>query len=377
MPASHLPIYLDYNATTPLHDAAMAAMQSVMGAPANPSSVHHHGRQARFEMEKARRQLASLLDCQSAELVFTSGATESNNMALAGFEKVITTTIEHDAVRQARPDAHFIEVDENGLVKLDMLRSALEGLADDMRAKTLVSVMAANNETGVIQPLSEIAAITKEAGVFFHSDMAQLPGKVPVNIETSLSALAADGLDFASFSAHKMGGPAGVGALWVRAGRRVPAMLHGGGQEQGWRAGTENLIGIVGFGAAAEATEKRQAQTESWQSWRDEVCAHIRNSCPSVICFSEAVPRLSNTLCLGFPGWSATSAVMALDLAGFSVSAGSACSSGKVKSSHVIEAMGYHDLAASCLRISFGWDSQRDELMMLADQLIDLYKRQA
>ena len=375
MPAKQPPIYLDYNATTPLDAAAIEAMQSVMGAPANPSSVHSHGRQARFEMENARRHLAELLDCQPAELVFTSGATESNNMVLASFETVITSSIEHDAVRKARPDAQLITVDENGLIKLDILQSTLESLSNDMRAKTLVSVMAANNETGVIQPIADIAALAKSAGASFHSDMAQLPGKVPSDVETSLSVFAEAGLDFASFSAHKIGGPAGVGALWVRAGRRVPALLHGGGQEQGWRAGTENLIGIAGFGAAALTAKNRQAKSDLWQSWRDEFTAHIRSACPSVICFSQDAPRLVNTICLGFPGWPATSAVMALDLAGFSVSAGSACSSGKVKSSHVIEAMGYPELAASSVRISFGWDSQRDELMMLADQLIDLYKR--
>ena len=238
-------LYLDNNATTPLRPDAVSAMQLAMGPPSNPSSVHGYGRAARMIVEEARAEIAMLAGCRGADLVFTSGGTEANNLALSMFDTIITSAVEHDSVMQAAPDAKRIPVDSEGRVDLAALGEMLDSLDDAARPRTLVSVMTANNETGVIQPVDEIVALAKSAGVAVHSDMVQALGKQHLDF-------AGSGLDFASLSAHKIGGPAGVGALLVRPGRAMTSLLRGGGQEQGRRSGTENVIGIAGFGGAAK-----------------------------------------------------------------------------------------------------------------------------
>lgn len=363
--------YLDYNATAPLRPQAAAAMSALLEGPHNPSSVHGFGRAARLVAETARRQIADFLGADPAEIIFVSGGTEANNMALSGWQKLAVSAVEHEAVKAARPDAHILPVDENGLILLDGLAAFLDQLDPEMRPSAMVSVMAANNETGVVQPLEAVCQLCAEAGVTVHSDMIQMAGRAPLD-------LASSGLHLASFSAHKLGGPTGVGALWVRGGRLpdpVRPLVRGGGQEQGRRSGTENLLGIAGFGAAAVAAADGLAQSALWQQWRDRTIERIATACPQAVLLSGGAERLANTICFGFPGWSSETAVIQLDLAGFAVSAGAACSSGKMRPSHVLQAMGQEALADKSLRISFGWNSRPDELEKLADRLIDLYSK--
>ena len=361
------PVYLDYNATAPLLPEAAKAMISLANLPANPSSIHQFGRAARSQMDSARHQLADALAVSVHELIFTSGGTEANNLVVGNYRHILTSAIEHDAVLAACPDAHIIEVDEDGLIRLDQLEAALEALPDADRAKTLVSVMAANNETGVIQPIEAVAELCRAYNVACHSDMAQYLGKAPIDLNQMK-------LNFASFSAHKLGGPSGVGALYCRSGQQLVSLLRGGGQEQGRRAGTENIHGIIGFGAAVSAHDIANINIQA--SWRDAMEADIQKACPEIEVMGSDAPRLANTSALYLPYLSAQKAVMLLDLAGFAVSAGAACSSGKVKNSHVITAMARGDAAANVIRISSGWQSTKAEWTGVAKAIIEIYKTQ-
>lgn len=358
-------VYLDYNATAPLRAEAIAAMQAAMGPPSNPSSIHNFGRAARLRVEDARQQVADFLRVRHADLVFTSGGTEANNMVLSGFRHVIISSIEHDAVLSVCPDAIRLPVDAAGLVQLETLEACLSEMSDETRAETLVSIMAANNETGVIQPIAALAEICAKYNVPMHSDMVQAAGKIDISP-------AELGLSFASFSAHKLGGATGIGAVWIRPGLTLPAFLVGGGQEQGRRSGTENTLGIISFGAAAEAC--------THQDWtdieiaRDAAVAQMLAAVPQIKLLGAEAPRLPNTICLGLPDLRAETIVMALDLKGFAVSSGAACSSGKVQPSHVVLAMGQAHLAESVLRISAGWQTKPQELSALAETIIALYK---
>jgi len=226
--------------------------------------------------------------------------------------------------------------------------------------------MAANNETGVIQPLSKVAELARTYGALFHSDMVQFLGKAECDLNRT-------NLDFASFSAHKIGGPSGIGVLWCRSGHQLESLLKGGGQEQGRRSGTENLAGIIGFGMAVELTDHTQLQQQG--QWRDGAEAQIKTACPEVRVIGAQAQRLANTSALYLPFVSAQTAVMKLDLAGFCISAGSACSSGKVKKSHVIEAMGYADAASNVIRLSGGWNTDKEDWEGVADAIIALYKQ--
>jgi len=360
------PVYLDYNATAPLHPRAVDAMAFWANIPANPSSVHHFGRAARAKMDSARAQIAQFIGANVHEVVFTSGGTESNNLVLSNYTHIITSAIEHDAVLAACPDAVIVGVDEQGLVCLSQLEAALQSVPEEARAATLVSVMAANNETGVIQPLQAIAELSQKYHIACHSDMIQFLGKSPID-------LAHSGLDFASFSAHKIGGPSGVGALWCRAGKPVTSLLRGGGQEQGRRAGTENMPGITGFAAALLGYDA--GLIHSQEDWRDTAEAIIKAACPDIEVMGNKAPRLANTSALYLPEMAAQTAVMMLDLAGYAVSAGSACSSGKVKQSHVIAAMGHQKAAGNVIRISGGWQTTQEDWQRVAEALIAIYKR--
>ena len=358
-------IYLDHNATSPLRPEAKEAMMAAMGPALNPSSIHDAGRKARMMVEGARQQIATALGARHADLTFTSGATESNNMVLAGYETIITSTVEHSAILAPRPDGVRISVDKHGIIDLGALEETLARLDEDARASTLVSVIAANNETGVIQPLAEIAALCQRYQVDCHSDMVQMAGKVDVD-------LAIDGLTFASFSAHKVGGPSGVGALWIKPGKTIPALLVGGGQEQGRRPGTENVIGIIGFGAAMEAASHQQTSFAKIAKWRDAAEAELQSVRDDVTILGAGAPRVPNTSAIALKKLPSNTALMALDLKGFCLSSGSACSSGKVKSSHVVEAMGMPDLAPHILRISAGWTTTQDEFQKLVKALATL-----
>ena len=358
-------LYLDNNATAPLRPEAIAAMQEAMGPPANPSSVHGYGRAARMLVEAARSEIAMLAGCRPADLVFTSGGTEANNLALSMFDHVITSAVEHDSVLRAAPDAQVIGVDSEGRIDLDSLRDSLAGLADDARPRTLVSVMMANNETGVVQPVEDVIQIAHKAGVSVHSDMVQMLGKQYLDFSGS-------GLDFASLSAHKIGGPTGVGALLVRPGRAMTSLLRGGGQEQGRRSGTENVIGIAGFGGAAKAAFDDIAHYRQMAGWRDAMEARLLAARTDITLFGAGAGRIGNTCCLAVGERSSETMVMALDLAGVAVSAGSACSSGKVHESHVLKAMKAGQNASRAIRISGGWNSDQADFERLAEVLAAL-----
>ena len=358
-------LYFDNNATAPLRPEAVNAIQDAMGPPANPSSVHGFGRSARMAVEAARAEIAMLAGCRGADVVFTSGGTEANNLALSVFDHVITSAVEHDSILRAVPDATLVGVDADGRIDLDQLRDVLNALPDDKRRTTLVSVMYANNETGVIQPIGDVVALAQEAGVATHSDLVQVLGKRHLDF-------AASGFDYASLSAHKIGGPTGVGALLVRPGLRMTSLLRGGGQEQGRRSGTENVLGIIGFGAAAKAAFDDVPHYRAMAVWRDRLESRLTAGRNDVRLFGATADRIANTACLAINEKSAETMVMALDLAGVAISAGSACSSGKVHESHVLKAMGAGLDASRAIRISGGWNTGEADFEKLAEVLLAL-----
>ena len=359
-------VYLDYNATAPCRPAAAAALARALQAGGNPSSVHAAGRGARATLEAARRAVAALAGAGPEEVLFTSGATEADNLALraTGAERVVVSAIEHDAVLAARPDRELAPVDAAGRLDLDALRDLLGPKA----AGTLVSLMAVNNETGVIQPIEEAGEIVQAAGARLHVDAAQAAGRIDL---ASIWAAA----DYLSLSAHKMGGPPGVGALLIREGAPFAPQSHGGGQERRRRAGTENLPGIAGFGAAAEALAAGwREEAARIATLHDALEAAVRRIAPRALIAGEGARRVCNTSAIALPGLAAEKQVMALDLAGIAVSAGSACSSGKVTKSHVLSAMGWpDDLAGSSIRVSLGWATTEDDVA----RFLDAYERLA
>lgn len=349
--------YLDHNATSPLRPEARAAMERALGV-ANPSSVHAEGRKARAIVEEARAKIAKLANTDAQNVIFTSGGTEANALALhaaiygsAEAEKRLTrifvSAIEHDSVR-ANANAlierfaglrlETLPVLANGTLDLETLRIALR----EGKGRALIAVMAANNETGVIQPIAEISKLAREAGALLMVDAIQAAGKIPLDFDA----------DYITISSHKLGGPQGAGALIAQTGVPFAPQFLGGGQERGHRAGTENVATIAGFGAAAEAASNIASNL------RDYFETALNEMAPEAIVFGKDAPRLANTSNFALPGILAETAVMALDLDGVMISSGAACSSGKVKPSHVLAAMGVNeDIARCALRVSFGWNS--------------------
>jgi len=357
--------YLDHNATSPLRPAAFDAMVEALRAAGNPSSVHRSGRTARGIVDAARRQVATLAGALPREIVFTSGGTEANNMAIGGSGRgrVLVSAVEHDSVLRAAPDAELIPVCAEGVVDL----GALERLLAASNEPALVSVMFANNETGVLQPIADVVRLARQAGALVHCDAVQGAGKVPVDLHGL-------GVDYLSLSAHKFGGPTGVGALVVRDGAPFASDRRGGGQESNRRAGTENVAGIAGFGAAAAAARDGLAV----EGLRDRVEASLLAIAPGARVFGAGARRLGNTTCIAMPGVKAETQVMALDLANVCVSAGAACSSGKVQRSAVLRAMNVQDSeAATAIRISCGWNTESDDIERLIAAWQDLYIRVA
>ena len=365
--------YLDYNATAPLRPQAKEAMMAVMDAPANASSVHSYGQHAAQKLETARQQIAALADANSENVIFTSGGTEANNQALRGFpgRVIITTPVEHSAVLaavsdEAMPEALLVDVDKDGLIDLDHL----ENLLRSYRGGALVSVQGANNETGVIQPLAEVVALARQYDAITHSDAVQNFGK------DGFTGLRESGVDMLSISAHKIGGPVGVGALLVRENLPIPPLLLGGGQERRRRGGTENLIGIVGFGAAAEAVrESGTAWLKQLRQCHQKLEERLISASDDAVVFGRDVARLPNTTAIAMQGRRAETQVMHFDLADIAVSAGAACSSGKVASSHVLEAMGAGGLAGETIRVSSGWASRPEDFDRFAEIWLQLQKK--
>ncbi|WP_113912888.1 cysteine desulfurase family protein [Roseovarius dicentrarchi] len=330
-------VYLDHNATAPLRSEARAAMIAAMDVIGNPSSVHAEGRAAKALVERARAQVAAALGADGADVIFTSGATEAAALACAG-RALTSAPVEHEAVAAWTDGA--LPVSPGGAV----------GVAAPART----ALQLANSETGIVQDLPDGIAVC---------DMTQAFGKLPVAFNWS-------GAQMALISAHKLGGPKGIGALVVRRGTDVAAQIKGGGQEMGRRSGTENIIGIAGFGAAAEAAA-RDLDAGIWQrveKLRNILEKTIAAAANKTIFVGNGAERLPNTSCLLTPGWKGETQVMAMDLAGFAISAGSACSSGKVRASAVLRAMGYDEAdAASAIRVSLGPQTTEDEIMRFAE----------
>lgn len=350
--------YLDYNATSPVRPEAAAAVAAALELPGNPSSVHAEGRAARALVEDARAAVGELAGVAPAQVTFTGSGSEANNLALAGARpaRLVVSAIEHASV--LRPAAErrgafaLLPVNGDGVVDLAALEAILAEPFDG--GPTLVSVMLANNETGVIQPIDAVVAQARRAGALVHVDAVQAFGRVALDF-------AALDCDMMSVSAHKLGGPKGIGALIRRDGLVLAPLVAGGGQERGLRAGTENVPGIAGFGAAAVAARAELAagrETSRLAALRDRVEAAVRKAGNGAVIVGGAAPRLANTSCIALPGSKAETQVMAFDLAGIAVSAGSACSSGKVEPSHVLSAMNLAPgVAESAVRVSFGFAS--------------------
>ena len=364
-------IYLDYNATAPMRAEVIALMGEIMATVGNASSVHGPGRKARERVDTARQQVADLVAAPAKNVIFTGSGTEADNLALRGFQPrhLIVSGVEHGAVLAPALllDAHatIVDVDAHGRMDLDSLKAALA----DSDGPALVSLMLANNETGVLEPIAEAAEIAHAHDALIHCDGIQGAGKIAVDINEL-------GIDLLSLSAHKFGGPQGVGALVMREERMVLAQMVGGGQEMGRRSGTENVAGIAGFGAAARLAKDDLSEFAELAGLRDDMEARLAKIAPARRVIGGDVARVPNTSCLTMPGVRSDTQVMALDLAGIAVSAGSACSSGKVAASHVLEAMGMElDEAMTAIRISMGGATTRDEIDQFIAAWSEIYRR--
>jgi cysteine desulfurase len=354
-------VYLDHNATSPLRPAAKAAMLAAMDVTGNPSSIHGEGRKARKLMDDARDALAFKLGCLPQMMTFTSSGTEANNMALRGVgaEHILVSAVEHPSVLAAAKangkTVELIPVDEFGRVKIDALQTMLG------RPNTLVSVMIANNETGIVQPIADVIDTAHKAGALVHVDAVQGFGKRQVNFGLL-------GCDMMTVAAHKVGGPIGIGALIVRDGLVIEPLLAGGGQELRRRAGTENLMTIAGFASLASEPEL------DTYALTDQLEAALNDA----VIFSDGRERLCNTTCFAIPGMTAETLLMNLDLEGFAVSSGSACSSGKVGKSHVLDAMGVSpELSRGAIRISSGWNTTEQDIVRFIAALNKLKARRS
>lgn len=374
-------IYLDYNATAPPLPEVIAAVSRVMASTfGNASSVHTFGQQAKAELDLARTSVAQLIGAEPSEIVFTSGGTESDNLAVrgaaealepAGRRHIITTAIEHEAILNSFRalerrgwQTTLLPINASGVLSPEALRDAL-------RPDTaLVSVMHANNEIGTIQPVEELAALARTAGALFHTDAVQSAGKIAVNVRQL-------GVDLLSLSAHKFGGPKGTGALWIRRGVRLVPYMTGGRQERGRRAGTENVPALAGMGAAARiAADKLAGASDTIAALRDRLESGILAHVPGTIVNGEPSRRVPNTSNISFEAIEAESLLIALDLEGVAISTGSACSSGSLEPSHVLRAMGLPNARArNSLRFSLGSTTTADEVDFVVETLPRLVNR--
>lgn len=364
-----LQVYLDNAASTPVADEVIAEMIPYMKQQyGNPSSIHSFGRETARAIQLARKRVAGLINASPKEITFTSGGTESDNLALKGAAihaknsgrgtRIITSSIEHDAVLEPCRDLErmdvqitYLPVTPEGMVKPSDLKGAI---APDV---SLVSIMYANNEVGTIQPISELARITHESGALFHTDAVQAAGKIPVDVRTA-------GVDMMSISSHKINGPKGVGALYIKTGVRIAPIIHGGGQESALRSGTENVPGIVGFGkACAMAGERLQAYSQHVSSLRDYLAKRVLKEIPHSRINGSASDRLPNNAHFTFFGVNGEDLIIKLDEYGVAASTGSACSVKKQKQSHVLKAMGfsYEEITGS-LRLSVGMQNTKEEI---------------
>jgi len=351
--------YLDWNATGVLRPQARAAIAAALEVTGNPSSVHGAGRAARRLMEEARERVGALVGVSAQEVVFTSGGTEANTLALSPAlgDSLLVSAVEHPSVRGGGRFATVeeIPVSAAGVVDLAALERKLAG-----RTRPLVSIMLANNETGVVQPVAEAAALVHAAGGLLHVDAVQGPGRIACDFNV-IDA------DLMTLSSHKIGGPQGVGALVRRENLQLEPLIKGGGQERGARSGTENVAGVAGFGAAAEAVRAGFAdEAARVVALRDAFEAGLKDITPEIVIFGAEASRLPNTTLFGLPGVKAETAVIAFDLEGVAVSSGAACSSGKVAPSHVLAAMGVNsELLNSGIRVSLGYATDDNDVQMI------------
>ena len=367
--------YMDHNATAPVRPEAAAAVARALTMTGNPSSVHNEGRAAHALIEEVRINVAKLVNARPEEVIFTSGGTEAANLALhlaatsLGVERLIISAIEHDCIRASAAASGLpvdvIPVSTTGVIDIKALKTLLA-----LPGKALVAVMAANNETGVIQPVDKIAEVTRSHGALFLCDTIQAVGRLHVDFR----ALNADML---LISAHKIGGSQGVGALVLREGLPFDPMVRGGGQEKRRRAGTENVPGIAGFGEAARlVADPHDAELQHIKRLRDHLECRLCEVTPDVVIFGHDAERLPNTSLFAARGLDASTLLMALDLDGFAVSSGSACSSGKVARSHVLAAMNVDDeLAKAAIRVSFGTENTAEEIDRLVASWARVYQR--
>jgi cysteine desulfurase len=360
--------YLDWNATGRLRPQGRDAMVAALDVVGNPSSVHAAGRAARRLVEEARERVADMVNAAPREVVFTSGGTEANALALSPAlgDALLMSAVEHPSVLAGGrfSAVELVPVEPSGIVDLAALERLLTG-----RSRPLVSLMLANNETGVIQPVAEATALVHAAGGLLHVDAVQGPGRITCDFK-------AMGADLMTISAHKLGGPQGVGALIRREHLTLGQLFKGGGQERGARAGTENVAGIAGFGAAAEAVRQGLVQEAArMAAQRERLEAGLKATVPGTVIFGAEGPRLPNTTLFGVPGMRAETAVIAFDLEGVAVSSGAACSSGKVAPSHVLAAMGVSpELARGAIRVSLGYSTTDEEIGLFLNAWAKLAK---
>lgn len=372
-------IYADYNATAPLRPEARDAMLKAFDVGANASSVHGPGRAARKLVETARSKIAIALGARAQDIIFTSGGTEAAALALHGAVAqlegkctLLVSAIEHEAVtRNAGTAGVAIEtvyVTPDGVLDMAALSLKLRDWDHDSKGTPLLALMFANNETGVLQPVEEAAKLLREVNGLTFCDAVQGLGKCPLNVNVL-------GVDYLSISAHKVGGPQGVGALWLRSGAPLKSILRGGGQERSLRAGTENVAGIAGFGAAVEASLRDMSALQSIAHQRDAMEQKLIEQAGAIV-FGRTVERLPQTSNFAVPNFRAETQVMAMDLAGVAISSGSACSSGKVARSVILSAMGVApELAESAIRVSFGWNTEQADIDAVADAWLEAAQR--
>jgi cysteine desulfurase len=370
------PIYLDYNATSPVHPEIKNHLPEWAGIWGNPSSIHGHGREAKRILREARQAFADLIGANPLELIFTSGGSEANNTVIKGLleseaaktrKQIISTRVEHPSVLKSLEyaEAHgfeikYVDVNSSGHLDMDQYKDLL---SDQV---LLITIMAANNETGNIFPISKMTELAKKHGILFHSDAVQTMGRMAFNVEKT-------GVDFASFSGHKFYALKGVGVLYSRRGQNLPSLIHGGGQERGRRAGTENLLAIASLGYMAKKLSACDLHRESMMLLRDHFENRVVSEIAGVQVIGKEGKRLPNTTSLVVAGVSGESMLMSLDVRGYSVSTGAACSSGNPEPSHVLLAMGLtEDEAHTSLRVSIGWLTTTEEIDGLVDTMIPI-----
>ncbi len=361
-------IYLDNNATTALDEKVAEVMKGLLGEPLNPSSVHGQGRKARAIINDVRKKLLEFLNAEDYRVIFTSSGTEANNIAIFGLEgyEVLVSAIEHSSVMKpaVKKNAVVVAVDKNGIIKLDVLEELLKARQGK---KILVSVMLANNETGVIQPIKDVMVLAHKYGAIVHTDAAQCIGKIKVDVADL-------GVDMLTISAHKFSGPQGAAALIAKKSVPLVTQILGGGQEQNYRAGTENVVAIAGLGAALDVVDREVSSAHEIEKLRNYLEREIRSFLPETEFLGGEEQRLPNTSCVVMPDVSNETQLIHFDLAGIAVSAGAACSSGKMEESHVLKAMGINGgKAKTAIRVSLGKNNTSEDVSRFVQEWKSLY----